>query len=68
MVDRFDRGAGGCAGPRSTSLHAMSAKENLQPPPCVRSRSQPLLLRRTAVSFNKPDAVNERPALPVETV
>ena len=63
MVDRFNRGAGACAGPRSTTVREINAEEHHNPPTSMRSLFPLPLLRRVAASFNKPDAVNPAMAL-----
>jgi hypothetical protein len=63
MVDRFNRGAGACAGPRSTTVREINAEAHHNPPTSMRSLFRFPLRRRAAASFNKPDAVNPAMAL-----
>jgi len=53
MVDRFNRGAGVCAGPRSTKVREMNTEEHHNPPTSRRSLFPLPLPRRAAASFNK---------------
>jgi hypothetical protein len=52
MVDRFNRGAGACAGPRSTTVRESNAEAHHNPPTSMRSLFRFPLLRRVAASFN----------------
>jgi hypothetical protein len=62
MVDRFNRGAGACAGPRSTTVREINAEAHHNPPTSMRSLIRFPLLRRVAASFNQSAAANRRPA------
>jgi hypothetical protein len=60
MVDRFDRGAGVRAGPRSTTVREINAEEHHNPLTSMRSLFEFPLLRRTAASFNQSAAAPMR--------
>jgi hypothetical protein len=52
MVDSFNRGAGECASPRSTTVREINAEEHHNPSTSMRSLFQFPLRRRAAASFN----------------
>ena len=64
MVDSFNRGAGECASPRSTTVREINAEEHHNPSTSMRSLFQFPLRRRAAASFNQGAAANVRPASP----
>ena len=53
MVDSFNRGAGECASPRSTTVREINAEEHHNPSTSMRSLFQFPLRRRAAASFNQ---------------
>ena len=57
MVDSFNRGAGECASPRSTTVREINAEEHHNPSTSMRSLFQFPLRRRAAASFNRQTGV-----------